>query len=241
MTGRYGIAVVALVLAVGLTGCDDSADLNSDPGTLGVATEIQQAGGSDFEQAGMVVQQIEIRPLDPVADEAIGPRPIALLRTSLSIDLNSGEPIALPAVPVQEGEYRVTRLTITAPRLVNENPAPPDAAVACLDKISDFPGFVNVPGTIVLSYPDPDTAPTVWVPGNGGVSVLRLTVESRGLVERYVAGFLCRETSNCVNARPGPGEPAPPPPCIDLFNLDGTFESDLADYIGFTGESAASR
>lgn len=244
MSRRHGIAGVLVVLALVavLIACDDAADLSEGPGNVGVAALVEGADRTTYEQASVTLQQVEIRPVDPIADEGIGPRPIALLPASVKIDLNSSATVTVPSFPLNEGEYRVSRLTLSAVTLVNENPADPeDPAVPCLDKIADFPGYVTVPGTLVIEYSDPDTAPIVWVPGDGGESRIQLTIDSEGLIERYVSAFLCRDTSSCVNARPGPGEPAPPPPCIDLFNLDGTFEGDLPDYVDIAGVAAAGR
>jgi hypothetical protein len=201
-------ATAMIVMAsayLALSGCAETDVLQTSTGATTMTIELTAAAGAtQWDEATFLgISQIMIRPVDPVADEALGPQDIGvLLGATDSMDLITGDRETVPSVVLSPGEYRVTRILLIPDsnilRLVDYDVPPPPTDNDC-NGFPDTPDFqdprdcldqamypfqsregegefVNGEWVCPAKDPDPPENPVLPTPGNVGGSPSRSEV-----------------------------------------------------------------
>jgi len=179
---RLAVATVFLPLLLVALGCPDSDPLDPGNGELVVALEGINPGGTRYEQVTVRVQQIQLRPVDPAADAALGPNPLAVFTFPISGDVAQGR-VEFPTSTVfAPGQYRIVRLNLQGVTLFDDDPVNPPPT--CVEGVVD-PGADDLFGTA-------DDTSTIVDPR------FNLPIGSQFVLENFTG-------NNVVNIPPGGG------------------------------------
>lgn len=197
-TPRRFASVVAMA-TVGLIaiGCSNQT-LNSGSENLGVKYVPSPSGAGRFNRAQFNIITLRVLPADPATAAIYGTTALSFRFDPFTADLTQVQAVTFAQIALAAGSYRVTRLDVTAPQLVDSDPIVNPAT--CLDAITAFPsGLASVPSTI--SYIDPTSLNFTVRPGQ---SKLSLTVNVPALISSFQNSFTCNPTlcggSPCLTA-----------------------------------------
>lgn len=164
---KWGVLVAVLPTFLAL-GCTNSDPINTGNVEYVINVNVTDPG-SRYELARLQITQINVRPNDPVADEALGPAPIGVLVEAsdiLTVDLNNPADFEPANIVLSSGTYRISNLTIVNYLLVDQDPPPP---TACND---------------LAVYLQPQTVPVNLTPADlGGDAFFTVPAEGAGTMQ----------------------------------------------------------
>lgn len=195
-TALLGTILLPVLAATGCTGTDVLT-----PGNGTVQFEVSVTNLNDsarFESISFTVKQVALRPLDPDADAALGPRDLALIQTDLTFNL-AGTLFAGPAVPIPSGSYVVERLDLSSIRVRDsDGTGAPDTCASYLDEIP----VPSPPQSPDINYQretgDIDEVVTV---NPNTLNTVNLVVDADRFIEALVSAWRCTST-NCSGGAP---------------------------------------
>jgi hypothetical protein len=142
ISSRRGVwfALCGIVALLGLAGaCTNSEDLGSGIDRLVVDVELQNPT-TRFAVAGLLLNQITARPLDPVADQVLGPNPLALVASTTGgtdIDFNGAQTSFEFGTTLPEGTYRIESIIFEI--LQFQQGTPSANAMNCVGNVTTYP------------------------------------------------------------------------------------------------------
>jgi hypothetical protein len=193
MRGVIGVLVLA---AVGLlaTNCSDS-DLQS--GTEGLAVKYipSPSGAGRFERGSFGIVSLKILPIDPATASIYGASQLSV-PFDASVDLTATTPRTVGQVGLAAGDYRVTKLEISSPFMVDENISPtPATCIEGVAAVPSGPAAGQVPSTIEFLNP-----PLLGFTVHPGQTTLSITVDVPRLISEFQAEFTC--VDDCFGGQP---------------------------------------
>ena len=182
--------ILGLLLLTTL-GCSSADPIQPNNANVTLMASTAPAYADQYQWARMQVDQITVRPLDPLVDSYLA-IPLGLLQGPEPFDVRSTTSVTLGTAPLKAGSYRVEAIRISGLSL-NLEATQPLAAVACsgTELVS-----ARVEGAFVLSF----ATPPVLQVALGGAPTLNVSVDGPGLVT-----MLTNQPYNC-------GAPPFPPP-----------------------------
>jgi len=124
---------------LGLAGaCTNSDDLSSGVDRMIVDVELQNPS-TRFAIAGISFSQITVRPVDPAADDVLGPNPIGIVATTtggIDMDFNGGETSFEVGATLPSGTYRIDSIIIE--ELLFQSGTPSATPTNCVGAIATY-------------------------------------------------------------------------------------------------------
>jgi len=220
MSGEWTRSLMALAgvaLCMLAAACTGSDPIVSGNGNVAVRVEPSPSGSARYDRVNLGVATIQVRPDDPVVQAELGSLTIPHNVTPFSGDLAAGS-FQSSGVPLTRGTYRIVRLELTRPTLVDSNPPSPPAT--CLENLGSVPDVNSeflVPPTFIIEEADIDASLSVPAASS---TVVTVSVDIPALVTAYESAFTCQ--APCPNAVD--------PACITSFDTGG-FASQLAGLV----------
>jgi len=223
MVNAKRVCWLLLILApvIAASGCPGTDILRTGNGTYVIEVVVTNndpvVDGFRYDFADLFIGQVNIRPVDSVADAALGPRDIGAVSGAIDINLTMGtaEPTTLL---LSSGAYRLTLVQVAGIDLFDF-----DATFTACDDFDEYPAqftqnlydLEDFGQTVILNV-DADTEGT-----------LTITIDAQAFVDAFEAGFTCNLTQQC-----GFGFNAVPPPCILNFS-ESTFVNGMGAAFSF--------
>jgi len=190
MTSRFVRACVAVAtvgVAFGLPSCSHDT-LTSSTAGLAVTFVPSPSGTGRFEQASMGLNGVNFVPTDP-ALAALTPGNSLTLGVGITANLTVSQETTLGRVALAPGTYKVTKMTIVPPSLVDEEAS--NSTGACITKIVSVPSFpaqAQVPDSYVF-----DESDGYQFTVRSGQTKLNLKVDVPAMINGFLASFTCQD------------------------------------------------
>jgi hypothetical protein len=163
-------------------GCSSNDPIQPNNGNVTLLANTAPAYADQYQWARMQIDQITVRPLDPLVNSYL-PIPLGLLQAPEPFDVRSTAPVTIGIVPLKVGSYevetiRISGLSLNFTAAAPLNPSgccPPQDPSGCVE--NDLVS-VRVAGALLMDFPNP---PVVQVSVDG-TSTLSVAVDGPGLV-----------------------------------------------------------
>lgn len=183
---KLGTLLVLVILAT-TAGCT-----NSDPTTTGnvplTIDVVVTNAGTRFDQLALVdINAVNVRPNDPLADQALGSAPIGLITSAadiLNVDLNEGAEFEPTNLVLSSGSWRVNRIELNNVLLVSTNTAP---QANC----ADFFFFASSPPAIPILAVNLGSEANFTVDPNSGTSRVVIEIDAAAFVTAFTTSWNC--------------------------------------------------
>lgn len=180
------LALCGIVLPVWVAaGCTNSDALHSGVNRLAVRVEVTNTT-TRFAQAGFLVNQLTVRPVDPTASAVLGSDPIGLLASTaggIDIDLNGSETMFEATSPLPVGAYQLQSVVLQ--ELLFKSGTPDPNATSCAGAVVDYD---TASASIdVAQFDDVIANVTIGSEGNE----LRLIIDGAALATAFEASWGC--------------------------------------------------
>lgn len=194
MRRMIGVSMLAAVSLLA-TNCSDS-DLQSGSQALAVKYTPSPSGSGRFERGSFGFVGLQILPDDPATASIYGTNQLSLFFNAYTADITATTPQTFSQVALPPGNYRVTRLRISSPSMVDENVSPtPATCIEGVAAVPSGPAAGQVPSTIEFVNP-PSLAFTI----HPGQTTFSITVDVPRLVSEFQAAFTCEP--DCFAGQP---------------------------------------
>lgn len=183
-----GTILLPILAAAGCTGTDV---ITAGNGTVTFQAGVTNAvNAARFEGIFFTLNQVALRPLDPNADAALGPKNLALVQTDLVFNLAGDlSGFGSPDVPIPAGSYVVERLEIEAIRATDVDGT--GSPASCAEYVASFP-----PTSGLIVYQDGAELNVVVEIDANTSNVVRLTIDVDEFLKALASAWACR-SSNC--------------------------------------------
>jgi hypothetical protein len=178
------LALLGLILtAAGCTGSEVLA-----PSTQAFQLEVEIVNlETRFDIATLQISQLEIRPADPDADEALTGGSIGLFLRPLQLTY-SDKPAGDSQVPLPNGQYRVSLMRMN-PITFIDIVDPPTSAPTCEEYVRNWSYNSNVfiadfGGDVLINV------------SNGSANVSKLVVDGEAFIKAFQESWVCQDTGN---------------------------------------------
>jgi hypothetical protein len=177
------LALLGLILtAAGCTGSEVLA-----PRTQSFLLEVEIVNvETRFDIATFQISQLEVRPADPDADEALSGGGIGLFLRPLQLSY-SNTPEGDSQVPLPNGQYRVSLMRMSPISYIDVDP--PASAPTCEDYVRTWSYNSNV---FIADF-GRDVLINV---SNGSANVSKLVVDGEALLKAFQESWICQDTGN---------------------------------------------
>jgi hypothetical protein len=171
--GKSRTWIVGGLLLSTVVGCSSSDPIQPNNGNVTLLATPAPAYADQYQWARMQIDQITVRPLDPLVNSYLA-IPLGLLQAPEPFDVRSTAPVTIGIVPLKVGSYVVENIRISGLSL-NLPATAPQAPVGCSG--SDLVS-VRVAGALLMSFPTPQQIQV----SVDGTSTLSVVVDGPGLV-----------------------------------------------------------
>jgi hypothetical protein len=216
MSAWCGLTMLALAsIAVMAAGCSHET-LGSGVADLNVMYKPSPAGVGRYERASFGVGVIHALPADPATAAVMGSNEILFRFDSFTADLTLNQDVAFTHIALSPGTYRVTKIEIGPPFLVDTNvSSTPATCIEGVASVASGPAASQVPAS--FTFVNPATLTFTVSPGQ---TRLEFKVDVPALIAGYESSFTCQD--DC-----GGGTP-----CLTAFNQT-TFRNALLAAVSF--------
>jgi hypothetical protein len=175
--GRRLATVLAGLTMAATLACSGSDPIEPSNGLVTLQLSASPAYTGPFQWARLQVDQVTVRPFDPLANSYLG-IPIGLLAAPVSASLRSGAATVLITVPLRAGTYRLDKVRLSTYQLNVANTAPIGAQAVCDNGVLTE---ARPDGITIVDYSLSAQPPSFQVPQGVGTPVT-LTIDGPGLV-----------------------------------------------------------
>jgi hypothetical protein len=214
------VALCGIVALLGLAGaCTNSDDLGSGVDRMIIDVELQNPT-TRFAVAGLLLNQITVRPLDPVANQTLGPNPLALVSSTTGgtdIDFNGAQATFDFGTTLPEGTYRIDSIIFEI--LQFQQGTPSAAPMNCVGNVTTYP----LESATV--FPDQQT---FTITEGSDRNRMRLIIDGAALANAFEQSWTCgcSFSGNCLSIT----SCAPAQRCGQTFR-DGDFSNLSSTYL----------
>lgn len=203
--GLLFLATTALMVAA--VGCPNSTVITGGVGAAQLS--IEMTNPSRFDQGFFSLDRILFRPVDPGANQALGPDELTLLTVATPVDttLPSVDPLFLPATQLGQGVYEIVEIRLSQLFFFDQD-FPTDPST-CESYQSSY--FENGPIT-VSSF----ATPLTFTVANGEDTMVAITIDVTEMISTLNDAYTCSVGCGAF--------------CISNFN-PSQFAADTLDYL----------
>jgi len=171
-------------------GCTGTETLTTSQETLTLEVQLVNPETA-FQSSFFQVVQLSLRPLDPLADEALQADGLGVVRFVLGMIYADPQP-KTTSVSIREGVYQVLSVVIGA--IAYQNRVDPADPSSCQTYVDDWLLFTGNPQNFTFTDFGRDVFVTVEP---GGVNKITLIVDGQALEEAFLDSWTCKQTILC--------------------------------------------